>query len=269
MDTLLRRPSGLLLFRRVSREAGRWRHDSTYKLLIAAEGDLRFRTRKQHVTLTPGQFAILNPQEPHQQLGFDGQKLLIELELAFLREVAHSVCGRQGDDVQFALQQQKHPQLTQWARFTLEMLRMADGEEEGFFLDHALAQLALLLLKVGTGSHSADLPVTHLHRSDFGRVMEAMKQDYAHAWTLAEMAEVAGMNRYLFAHRFKEMVGISPYAWLQLYRLVRSQELLKRTDRTVLEIALSCGFSSLSVYHQLFQRMYGCSPGAFRKRYSE
>jgi AraC-like DNA-binding protein len=164
---------------------------------------------------------------------------------------------------------QKHPQLTRWAVFTLETLRMADGEEEGFFLDHALAQLALLLLKVGAGSHSDDLPVTHLHQSVLYRAIEAMKQDYTRSWTLAEMAEEAGLNRYQFAHQFKETIGISPYSWLQMYRLVRSQELLKRTDRSVLEIALSCGFSSVTVFHQLFKRMYGCSPGAFRKRYRE
>ncbi|MFY0546280.1 helix-turn-helix transcriptional regulator [Brevibacillus sp. H7] len=269
METLLRRPNGLLLLRRDSHEAGSWRDDPQYKLLVATAGELRCRTSRQRLSIQPGQFLILNPHERHQQLGFDREKLLIELSPALLREVAESVGLSSGSDVQFALQLQKHPQLTQWAGFTMETLRMAAGEEGRFFFDHALAQLALLLLKVGAGSHSDELSVVHLHKTVLYRAVEAMKQDYARPWTLAEMGEAAGVNKFQFAHLFKETAGISPYSWLQLYRLVRSQALLKHTDQSILDVALACGFSSTSVYNQLFKRVYGVSPGAFRKRYRE
>ncbi len=267
METLLRRQNGLLLLRRDSHDAGGWRDDASYKLLVSTSGELRFRTNRESISIPSGQFVVLNPHERHQQLGFDREKLLIELKPAFLREVAESIGLQPGSDIQFALHLQKHPQLTQWVRFTMEFLRMASGEESGYFLDHGLAQLAVLLLKVGAGSHSDQLPVAHLHQSVLFRAIDAMKMDYTHPWTLTGMAAVVGMNKYQFAHQFKEATGISPYSWLQLYRLLRSQELLKQTDRSILDVALACGFSSVSVYNQLFRRMYGVSPGAFRKRY--
>ncbi|MFC4025768.1 helix-turn-helix domain-containing protein [Oceanobacillus longus] len=52
-------------------------------------------------------------------------------------------------------------------------------------------------------------------------------------------------------------MGVSPYSWLQLYQLVSTQDLLLHNQRIITDIAISCGFSSVSVYNQLFKRLYG------------
>jgi AraC-like DNA-binding protein len=269
MDQLVRRPNGLLLRRVQPGRERNWRDDACYKLLYAPDGAIRYRTNTHSFSLRSEQFVVLNPHERHQQLGFEREKWLVELSPVMVREVAEAVGLRLAYDIQFVLQGQKHPQLTRWMQFTGEYLRAADGEEAGCFFDHALPQLVLVLLKCAAGSHAGELPTAHLRdvHPALYRALEAMKDDYARPWTLAEMAETAGLNKYQFAHLFKETTGIAPYSWLQLYRLVRSQELLQHTERTVLEIALACGFSSLNVYHQLFKRIYGVSPGTFRKRY--
>nr|WP_245347912.1 helix-turn-helix transcriptional regulator [Oceanobacillus polygoni] len=79
------------------------------------------------------------------------------------------------------------------------------------------------------------------------------------------MAKVSRLSKFQFAHYFKDITGISPYSWLQTYRVVRSQEMLKKTNKTVLKIAMDCGFSSVTVYNQLFKRLYGITPGTFRE----
>ncbi|MGJ9460710.1 helix-turn-helix transcriptional regulator [Oceanobacillus sp. CF4.6] len=94
--------------------------------------------------------------------------------------------------------------------------------------------------------------------------MEALKDDYQHAWSLDEMVALLDISKFQFAHLFKEKVGVSPYSWLQLYRLVRTQDLLLHTQRNITDIAISCGFSSVSVYNQLFKRLYGFPLSFFR-----
>lgn len=93
----------------------------------------------------------------------------------------------------------------------------------------------------------------------------ALKEDYHHAWTLDEMAKVSSLSKFQFAHYFKEMIGISPYSWLQKYRVIRSQEMLKSTKQSILKIAIECGLFSVSIYNQLFKRLYAITPGGFRK----
>lgn len=274
---LLRRPNGLLLHRTQASAESSWREDQSYKFLFSPAGSIYYQTKDRSYTLQPQQFLVLPPHLPHQQLGYEREKFLIEIPSSFLHGVAQSLGVQNMYEIQFALLEQKHPQLTQWARFTIDTLtHYSDrgGEDLGqsgdaLFLDHALVQLVILLLQHAPGSHRNDLSVRHLQQASdpLLKVMEALKMSYTHPWTLEEMAQAANMNKYQFAHLFKEAVGISPYSWLQLYRLIRSQELLIKTEKTILEIALGSGFSSLNVYNQLFKRVYCISPAAFRKRY--
>lgn len=273
---LIERPNGLLLHRSDQSEERKWRDDNSYKFLFASAGAIRYQFPAEDVKLQPGQFLILHPHLRHKQTGYEQEKFLVELPPRFLHEVADSLGIKHTFDIQFALQLQKQPQISRWVHFTKDCLiaeQTESGEQQSpaaaLFLDHALVQLAVLLLKLAAGSHAADLQIAHLQKSNpvLYKAIDAIKQSYSEPWTLEEMAKTADMNKYQFAHLFKETIGVSPYSWLQLYRLLRSQELLKRTEKSILEIALECGFSSVTVYHQLFRRIYGVSPGAFRKRY--
>ncbi|MBE5108546.1 helix-turn-helix transcriptional regulator [Bacillus thuringiensis] len=136
------------------------------------------------------------------------------------------------------------------------------------FLDHSLAQLAILLIKNTVGNHVQTWNVNSYKTVSplIYKSMEAMMEDYQRQWTLDEMALISNLSKYQFAHLFKEITGLSPYSWLQVYRIIRSQEDLKKTNKSILDIALNCGFSSVSVYNQLFKRLYGDTPGTFRKK---
>lgn len=134
-----------------------------------------------------------------------------------------------------------------------------------FFLEHSFAQLSLLLAKTAIGTHTPDIttePFRTVHPALF-QVMTALKNDYQHAWTLDEMAAILDVSKFQLAHLFKEKIGVSPYSWLQLYRLVRAQELLIQTNRTITDIAYACGFSSIGSFNKLFKRLYGFSPRMF------
>lgn len=42
-------------------------------------------------------------------------------------------------------------------------------------------------------------------------------------------------------------------------------ELLGNTEKSITEIAFSCGFNHLSYFSKMFQESYGCTPGEYRK----
>lgn len=268
-STLIKRPDGLLLRRTELQTERNWREDASYKFLFSPAGKVSYQTQKGDVNIHEGQFVVLNPQFSHRQVGFEREKLLIELSPRLIHEVAQAIGTQHHHDISFALQILKHPQLSQWVQFTTDYLALNDAKNRELFLDHALVQLVLLLLKSGVGSHSFDLQTSHLATVSpiLNRAVDAMKQHHTNQWTLEEIALTVGMNKYQFAHLFKETMGVSPYSWLQLYRLVRSQELLKHSQYNILDIALATGFSSVTMFNQLFKRMYGVSPRAFRNRY--
>lgn len=48
-------------------------------------------------------------------------------------------------------------------------------------------------------------------------------------------------------------------------RIEEAKRLLIETSRSVLDIALACGFSSVSNFYRIFRRETGMAPGGFRK----
>ena len=69
-----------------------------------------------------------------------------------------------------------------------------------------------------------------------------------------------------------EELGLLKMDFLGLRNLTvirRAQEMLMRTDKSVLDIALEAGFSSSSYFGKRFREQCGISPGQFRKRYWE
>lgn len=235
------------------------------------------------MTLYSNTSIVINPFDEHKQLKVEKAKFLIELAPDFMNETARELGVGQRFDMCFALLPSSHPQITKWVSFVkdhflweqerFDSLQGEETEETAglkLFLDHSLVQLAILLVKYGIGSHSTEWDTAYLAKTvpHLNRAIDAMKQSSQEMWTLDEMAQAAGLSKYQFAHSFKEHTGLSPYSWLQAYRLIRSQALLVKTDMSVLDIALACGFSSVNVYNRLFRKIYGRTPGDFRAKTS-
>jgi AraC-like DNA-binding protein len=90
---------------------------------------------------------------------------------------------------------------------------------------------------------------------------------YAEALGVAEMASAAGLSRAHFSREFSRAFGESPHAYLLTRRLERAAALLRSTDRSIADVCLSVGLTSLGSFTTSFTRMFGCSPGAYRERW--
>ena len=80
----------------------------------------------------------------------------------------------------------------------------------------------------------------------------------------ADMARAAGLSQAHFSREFRRTFGESPHQYLLTRRLERAAALLRNTDRTVAEICLSVGLSSVGSFTTSFGRMFGMSPTAYR-----
>ncbi|WKA52680.1 AraC family transcriptional regulator [Planococcus liqunii] len=272
MTTLVEASNCLLLSTDQKKSEGLWRNDPCYKFLFSLKGFMNYQSNRNEFSLMEKEFMVFNPHDEHRQLAVDDHKFLVELDAAFLNEATAAIANIQGD-LFFAQTTQKHPLVEQWVHFVQQYMLLegeAGSPSSEVFLEHSFAQLSLLLVKSAIGTHTSDLNTDPFRavQPALIQVVAALKDDYQHAWTLEEMAALLGISKFQFAHLFKEKIGVSPYSWLQLYRLVRSQELLLHTKRTITDIVHSCGFSSVSVCNQLFKRLYGFPPSFFRERYS-
>ncbi|WP_281659504.1 AraC family transcriptional regulator [Halobacillus sp. Cin3] len=241
-----------------------WREDFSYKLIFSPAGKGRYQTKFGDMSIEEGAFLLMNPTAPHKQLHAFQEKFLVELHPFFIQEAAAELSIHA--PVEFAEVSYKHPLFLQWLSFVRGYLTDHQDQSSDLLLDHALTQLAVLMVEYGAGSHQVDLPVSR-YSDPIRQLMAVLKEGYTTAWTLDDMAVAAQVNKYQLAHWFKRETGLAPYSWLQLYRLIRSQPDLLYTTESILTLALKHGFSSVSSYHALFKKMYGKTPTQLRRSY--
>ena len=89
-------------------------------------------------------------------------------------------------------------------------------------------------------------------------------QHYREDLTVEGLARICSLSAEYFRRAFRESFGVGPQQYIISLRLRIAAQLLKTTDRPVLEVAEESGFHSLSSFNRLFRRQYGCTPREMR-----
>jgi AraC family transcriptional regulator len=112
--------------------------------------------------------------------------------------------------------------------------------------------------------NTLEQPQTGLTAAQLRHVEEFATENLDQEVTLTQMAEVAGVSRFHFAHMFKRSVGTPPHQWLMARRIERAKELLVTTNRSITEIAFDVGYQSQSHFGHVFRRATGVTPRQWR-----
>jgi AraC-like DNA-binding protein len=98
-----------------------------------------------------------------------------------------------------------------------------------------------------------------------GSALSCMHKDPARAWTLEELARLAGTSRSVLAERFQRLVGASPMQHLMQWRMLLASNLLVRTNATLSHIAQDVGYRTDTAFSRAFRREFGAPPAAWRR----
>jgi len=98
------------------------------------------------------------------------------------------------------------------------------------------------------------------------RARDAMDRAYARPLDVDELAGIACVSRAHFIRTFKATFGETPHRYLQRRRVERAMYLLRSSDRTVTDVCMEVGFSSLGTFSRTFRDIVGETPSQFRVR---
>ena len=96
------------------------------------------------------------------------------------------------------------------------------------------------------------------------RARDAMDRAYAEPLDVRAVAAVAHISEAHFSRSFRAVFGETPHRYLQRRRVERSMFLLRETDRSVTDICLDVGFTSLGTFSRTFREIVGETPSAYR-----
>lgn len=158
----------------------------------------------------------------------------------------------------------EHPQLAEllYQFRNLELDNSAHCKLSVLFLT---GQLLLECAKIGNVD-SADQPMT----ASSSKVMPAVRYirtHYSDAEAMREKKIAAACNMSCSHLRavFKRETGLTVRDFVIQTRLVAAAYLLKKTDRSVMDIAMDSGFGQISCFNRSFSKIFGQTPTTFRK----
>lgn len=84
---------------------------------------------------------------------------------------------------------------------------------------------------------------------------------------LETVASMSGFSKFYFSRLFKQFTNVSFYKYVNQKRIEKAAELLTEPKISITNVALSCGFDSLSSFIRMFKIVKGCTPTEFRNMY--
>ncbi|WP_243730958.1 helix-turn-helix domain-containing protein [Modestobacter roseus] len=98
------------------------------------------------------------------------------------------------------------------------------------------------------------------------RARDAMDRAYAEPLDVPTLARLAHVSPAHFSRTFTATFGEPPHRYLQRRRVERAMFLLRSTDRSVTDICMAVGFSSLGTFSRVFAGIVGEPPSVYRRR---
>ena len=100
------------------------------------------------------------------------------------------------------------------------------------------------------------------------KAIDFMRQNLDAPLTCQELADASNMSARQMERLFKQYLQHSPGQYYLHLRLEKTQQLLRQSSLSVLQVATACGFSSTSYLARCYQKKYSCSPRQERARNS-
>jgi signal transduction histidine kinase/DNA-binding LacI/PurR family transcriptional regulator/AraC-like DNA-binding protein len=141
-----------------------------------------------------------------------------------------------------------------------------------------LERHALVTLQ-SKGLLSEDEIVASLHQVLFGsealpqhtsalvkRAVVYFHQNYARPFLRWEIADAIGVSEDYLSRVFRQELGLSPWEYLNRYRILQARERLRHTSHNIGTLARQVGFRDPAYFSRVFRKVTGLSPSAYREQ---
>ncbi len=101
-----------------------------------------------------------------------------------------------------------------------------------------------------------------------GLALDSVLADLGAPHSLDSVAALARMSRRTFTRKFQKRTGASFARWLSGQRLLKAQELLETTERSIEDVAALSGFGTATAMRQHFAGALKTSPARYRREFA-
>ncbi|NLM10987.1 MAG: AraC family transcriptional regulator [Clostridiaceae bacterium] len=98
-------------------------------------------------------------------------------------------------------------------------------------------------------------------------VIQYIQSNYSLQLSINDLSKMVNMSEGHFCRYFKKIVAKTPIEYLNYIRIIRACDLLRNTERKILDIAMEVGFNNFSYFINRFKKYMKVTPANYRKKY--
>jgi AraC-like DNA-binding protein len=244
-----------------------------FEIDLVLEGSLNLHCRGETATARTGELFLLNPNEPHELRSADGASVLC-LQIApnffaqFLPADRHVRFGTHTPYAQFETGSR-----TACNRFLLEFAEYYFRKPPSYQLRCignlcSAWEIFLNGLPVKTLTDE-ELFTDEKKTQRLLRLLDFTDKNYTRKIRLQDFAEQEGLSLFHLSRFVKENLNMTFQEYVTMLRFHLACKLLLSSKKSLLEIAMECGFSDTRYLYAAFDRALRVTPTEFRKTKSE
>jgi AraC family transcriptional regulator, arabinose operon regulatory protein len=246
-------------------------HDS-YEIYYLMSGRRNYFIRNRVYTVEPGNLVFIARNELHHTTASgegSHERILINFTESFLSpwtEMDQEMSGLlelpDGSAV-LRLHLSEQSRVEEWL---FAMLKECREKSSGYRAGVRALLVQLLLYIHRHHPQPQEEPETSpLHRKISG-MAQYMQENLGERVTLEEVARRFDLSPYYASRSFKQVTGFTFSEYAQIVRVRAAQELLRKTDGKVVDIAAQVGFEQIAHFNKVFKKVTGISPRKYRQQ---
>ncbi|MGI8384895.1 AraC family transcriptional regulator [Robertmurraya sp. P23] len=237
------------------------------ELLLVLKGQIHVYVGREEYVLKENDLLLINSNEVHGvESDQENKLLLIQIPITFIKKFHNNI-----EDESFHCQsfQSKDQQSYNIIRPLLAHLMLAvKRKEENYEIKvHSLLLDVVYQLVTHFKVDKKNVIInTEKDIERMNRLTNYIQQHYMNPITLQELADTEELTAPYLSRYFQHHMGQSFIKYINGIRLEHAVRYLLETDRSIIQIALECGFPNLNSFHKLFKDTFHTTPHQYRKK---
>lgn len=241
-----------------------------FEVNLILDGSVEILSQGRGYHAGTGDFFVFDPYQPHELRAREGTVLILSVQIspAFFSDYFPQMESvRFGTEIFHRAASPRHQQLyRQLLELTCCYCQKAPFYELDCARDINALFRALLDVSAFTVVSEAERPAQRARQERVRYLAERIEGGFSEKLLLGDLAKELGVDLYYLSHFFREHFGLSFQEYLAKLRCEKARRELLLTDRSLLDISLSCGFSSPKYFQRAFQKQYGATPKEYRRQ---
>ncbi|HBN85991.1 MAG TPA: AraC family transcriptional regulator [Clostridiales bacterium] len=145
-------------------------------------------------------------------------------------------------------------------------------ENKGTYFELAIKSyiywLLVLLLRNYTETEMSEKVCRYrsTNLNKLNKLLIYIEENYEHPLTTEDLAQTFNTSCSNLQHSFKKSTGRTLRDYINSVRIYNANQLIKNSDMSITEIALSVGFQDGNYFSRLYKKHKGISPSSYRKK---